>query len=67
MLFVSFIHCSIILIMTVTNDFSCKLHYTNIINCMPGTKTNRANPCRFARWNCIFFLLTAKSSERADA
>jgi len=34
--------------MTVTGDLSCKRHYTNSVSCMLGTKTHRANPCRFA-------------------
>ena len=38
--------------MTVTDDFSCKPHYANTVNCMLATKTNRANPGRFASQDC---------------
>ena len=41
--------------MTVTDDFSCKPHYANTVNCMLATKINRANPGRFACQDCKFF------------
>ena len=34
--------------MSVTDDFACKRHYTNSVNCMLGKKKHSAKPCRFA-------------------